>query len=794
MTFGQSAWRPIRRRFAVMATTVFLVVTTFATLQAGDVPQPTGFEQILARIVAQLIETQHYAMNRLDDEVSSQLFDEFFNSLDPKRRFFLSSDIDDFSLFRYQLDDHLKEGRVDFPYVVYKRFLQRVRERIDSAEQRLTEPFDFTLDESILLDRSKEPWPRTTEELDEIWRKHLKNRVLIHKLIEEAAARRDRELQDQEDGTSGEQAGIDRDAAADPEPQTDGGQIPEATEPVPPSPEERILEAQIRHLRLLEEYDSLEILELYLGSLARVYDPHSTYMAPATEEDFDINMSLSLQGIGAVLTTEDGYVSIVEIIPGGPADRDGRLAAGDRITAVAQGSEDAVDVVNMPLRRVVRMIRGPKGSTVTLTVIKAGQSLSSMPHTIDIVRDEVKLAEREARSERRAINVPTPSAGRQGAPEQLEQRDIMVIALPSFYSDFGGKRDGKEDYKSSSRDVRNLLHDQSAGDIAGLILDLRGNGGGSLEEAIKLAGLFFKEGPVVQVRSSGNRTEVYRDTTSETVWDGPLVIMVDRLSASASEIVAACIQDYNRAVIVGENATHGKGTVQTVLDLNRFFARHPVYKDRETGALKFTMAKFYRINGGSTQKRGVTPHIRLPSFHDAMDLGEDRLTHALPWDQIDALDAQSDIDITPYLAILKQRSESRLERDAAFQEHLALIQDFAALQERTTLTLHKDQRAELQRKEDELMKRIRAEASQRRNRFRRMQDNGEGLDVEDGDEDDDSRAPDFMLDEAMRIMGDLIWLSEEKSLLADTAAQPDKRPPGTGKKSGAETAATDRAK
>ncbi len=754
--------RTARKAFRILTSTAALLLLTLTVVGAGnDAPKPQVFDSLVAKVVAQLASTQHYAQRPLNDALSQQLFDEYLDSLDRNRQFFLASDIEEFRIHRDELDDMLMAGDLSFPFDVYARLLQRIRERVEYAREVLQEPLDLTVDEDVQIDRSELPWCEDVDELNEVWRKLLKNRYLVYYLMaeEEEAVAADTEPA----------AGDSPDTVA----QTDAG-APEAeagpTAPPAKTPAQRALDFQERYLHYAEENEAMDVLELFLTSLMRVYDPHSAYMAPSTEEDFDINMSLSLEGIGAVLTSEDGYVKIVSIIPGGPAELDGRLREGDRIVAVTQDNGDTADVIDMPLRKAVRLIRGPKGSQVTLSVIEAGKSLGSAPTNIALTRDEVKLTDQGAKA--KIVEVALPLAATVGesdaTPGETETAQVQVIALPSFYADFSGKRNGETEYRSASRDVRQLLEEGLAARVDAVVLDLRGNGGGSLEEAIKVAGLFFTKGSVVQVRSIGGKTTVYDDPDADIVYSGPLAVLVDRFSASASEIVAAALQDHHRAVIIGSHATHGKGTVQTVLDLKRFFTRHPLFHNEQTGSLKFTIAKFYRINGGSVQRKGVTPDITFPAFADHMKIGEETLDHALLWDEITPLKVDFPNDVTPYLPLLKAHSAERLAESPLFKEWETAIDHYGEVVNRDTLTLNLDKRRALQKQEEEWSEKARQQF---------LPQNPEmptDADPETAADEGEDKALDLVLQEALNIMSDLAWMQHGELLATqpETGTQP----------------------
>ncbi len=708
-------------------------------------PRPTPLCRIVTRIVAQMMARYHYSHHPVDDEISRQLFHDYFDRIDPTHSYFLAGDIQEFKSYELLLDDLMLQGNVDFAYDVYARLLKRVRERVEYARKRLQKPFDFSKNEDIVVDRSKAPWLQTREELDALWRKRLKNDVLTEKLVDLERARQKAKAK--------KNRGAGKPEASKGKGRNGGKKTVVFSPDSGLTPAQRVLRRYQRYLRRLEENESMDILEIYLSTFTRVYDPHSLYMGPDTEEDFDISMKLSLQGIGAVLTTEDEYTKVVSIVPGGPADRDGRLKAGDRIIAVAQEKGEPIDVVNMPLRRVVRLIRGKAGTKVFLTVIDADKGPGSVPTVIDITRGEVKLKEQEAKSEWRPLE---PARGK------TPGKQALIISLPSFYCDFDARRRGDKNYKSSTRDVARLIAEaEQKHPIAGMILDLRSNGGGSLDEAISIAGLFFPKGPVVQVRDARGKIRVRSDDDGRTEYGGPLVVLVNRLSASASEIVAAALQDYHRAVLVGEESTHGKGTVQTVYHLKRLLRMSPLFRRARPGSLKFTIAKFYRVNGGSTQKKGVTPDIVLPSFTDYLDLGEAHLPHVMPWDEIAPLKIQyAKIDVDPFLPALRRRSVARRRNSPEWRLLEKEIAEFGRRRKKKTLTLNLKKRIAYQKEEEEWSKRLRS-LHLRVRAPRKKKQNGK---------DAQENAPDLMLDEALHVLADLTEM--EKGTLPATPVAP----------------------
>jgi carboxyl-terminal processing protease len=510
--------------------------------------------------------------------------------------------------------------------------LKRVDQQVAFVTQALkSERFTFETDETYSPDRKKAARPADLEEAKTLWRARLRFEYLQEKLNKA-------------------------------------------------KPEEIVNTITRRYLRIaksLRQYDNEEILQLFLTSLAHAYDPHSDYLGRAMFEDFGINMKLSLFGIGALLESDDGYCKIRDLTPGGPAIRSSQLRPGDRIVAVGQADNPPVDVVDMKLNKIVEMIRGPKGTVVSLTVIPAGAADPSTRKVVKLTRDEIKLEEQEAKA--RIIDLPA----QKGQPQRL-----AVIDLPSFYES-GGNGGGPR--KSASEDVARLLKKLQEVGVDGLILDLRRNGGGSLQEAIKLSGLFIKDGPIVQVRDSEGRRQIDRDLDAKIHYAGPMVVLTSRMSASASEILAGALQDYDRAVIVGESSTHGKGTVQSLVQLAPLMrARYPTQKD--PGALKVTIQKFYRASGASTQLKGVVPDIVLPSLSSHLEVGEASLDNALEWDTINPADYVPLGLVNAHLGELKQRSEARQASDPDFRFLRQEIDRLSKAQREKTVSLSEARR------------------------------------------------------------------------------------------------------
>ncbi len=553
----------------------------------------------------------HYAKKRLDDNLSKQVFSRYLKDLDSNRSFFLQSDIAEFSPHKEQFDNDIRNKNLSVAFSMYNRYQQRVSERLSFVLNELknkAKKYQFKGSESLVIERKNSPWAKHKKELDELWRKRLKNELLGFVLD-------DKPLKE----------GID------------------------------VLTKRYQNqLNRVHQAKGEDAFQTFMNAIAHVFDPHSQYFSPRGSEDFNINMSLSLQGIGAVLQIEDEYTKIVRLVPAGPADKSGKLHAADKIVGVGQGKTgEIVDVIGWRLDEVVDLIRGKKGSTVRLAIIPSNAK-NSASKIISIVRDEVKLEEQSAKKEEFSIQ------------EKGKTKRIGVIRIPTFYIDFKGRMLNKPNYKSTTRDVKKLITELQKKPLDGLIIDLRNNGGGSLEEAISLTGLFIPKGPVVQVRDARGRIDVLSDEDGKTLYTGKLAVMVNRLSASASEIFAGAIQDYHRGIIVG-STTFGKGTVQNLRGLKQ-------------GQLKLTQAKFYRVSGKSTQHKGVEPDILFPSLVNAEKIGESALDEALPWDYIQMA------KFTPFAALnnlddLKNAHKKRVNNNPDFtymHAQLALINQVRA--------------------------------------------------------------------------------------------------------------------
>ena len=513
-----------------------------------------------------MIEERHYASRRYDDGLSEQHFVAYLDALDPQRMFFDATDITDFSSWKLELDNAGQRGNLDPAFSMFNRYHEKLKKRLQSILKTLPQAlggFDYELDEYLVIDHSTMPWATNSEELDERWRKRLKNQALSLKLADKA------------------------------------------TDEIP----DTLARRYQNQLNRLDQYNSQDVFQVYANTLAQQYDPHTNYFSPRRAENFDINMSLSFEGIGAMLQIDDEYAKVSRLIPAGPADKQGELRPSDLIIGVGQGESGPIeDVVGWRLDEVVDLIRGPRGTVVRLEVIP-GKGKTDQRRVVPIRRNEVELEEQAAQKE--IIEF---------IDEADEKHRIGVIDIPAFYIDFEAYRRGDKNYRSTTRDVQRLIAELMAQDVEGLVIDLRDNGGGSLQEANQLTGLFIEYGPTVQIRSAESR--VWRDgkRRRSSYYEGPLAVMINRLSASASEIFAGAIQDYGRGIVVGEQS-FGKGTVQSLVPL-------------EEGQLKITESKFYRISGDSTQHRGVIPDITYPSLFDPEEIGESALDNALAWDQI----------------------------------------------------------------------------------------------------------------------------------------------------------------
>ncbi|MCH8227158.1 MAG: carboxy terminal-processing peptidase, partial [Proteobacteria bacterium] len=611
------------KRISILIALLLVSLPALAAVDTNSslVLKPSIDQRIATNLATKFLTNWHYKDTRLDDELSSEIFDKYLELLDPNRVYFLGTDIAVFERYRSGLDDALRHSDLSPAYEIFNVYVDRVRQRANYSRSRVQQPFDFTIDEYYPFDREDARWAQNMEELDELWRLRVKNDYLRLKL------------------TDKEDAAI----------------------------VETLTERYDNLERRINELDTQDVFQFFMNAFAQSIEPHTAYLSPRTSANFEISMKLSLEGIGALLGRQSEYTTISRVVAGGPAAQDGRLKAGDRITAVGQGRKGKmVDVIGWRVDDVVDLIRGPKDTVVRLEILPEDVSISGLTSVIDIVRNEVKLEEQAAKSE--IIELPVKSSEGGSMDEVVK---IGVIDLPVFYLDFNGRAQNRPDYRSSTRDVRKLIVELEEQGVQGIVVDLRNNGGGSLLEATTLTGLFIDKGPVVQVRNREGRISLEEDVEPGMVWDGPLAVLVNRYSASASEIFAAAIQDYGRGLVVGE-PTFGKGTVQSLLDLDDYAPSGTP----GMGQLKITMAQFFRVNGSSTQKRGVVPDIRFPSAGNPEDYGERSYDNALPWTSIDPARFDPSGDMSHMVAVADSRYQVRIVEDQEFSWLLSDIDDY----------------------------------------------------------------------------------------------------------------------
>jgi len=684
--------------------------------------QPDEEDEFITKICTQVMSIFHYDGRKINDEISHRLYDAYIRYWDSNHLFFLEEDFEEFGAYKNILDNSIVNGDCYFAFIVYARYMKRLHERIEFVKQLLKEPMDFTINETINTDRKNAPWAKNKEELDEIWRKDIKNQLIqtkLAKLLEKEKAEKEKAEKEAKEKT--EQTEEVKEEKAE-----------EIEEEDNLTPEERILKRYTRYYKLLSEYDHYDVLEAYLSAFTEAFDPHSGYMNWRTIEDFSIALRLSLQGIGATLTYDDGYTKVVSLVPGGPAEKQGSLKAGYRIIAVGNEGKELEDVLDMPLNKVVRKIRGPKGTKVVLRVIK---DLHSVPFNITIEREEIPLKDSEAKGTVRT--------------HKDSHRKYGIISLPSFYRDFEGLKKDKN-AKSSVTDVHNLIDKMIKEDhIEGLIIDLRNNPGGSLEESIDLSGLFIPNGPMVQVKQSVGK-QVRKDNDQNFAYNLPMVIMINTASASAAEIFAGAMQDYKRAVIVGQD-TYGKGTVQNLLELNNLLRIPVPYK---MGAMKCTIAKFYRITGASTQLKGVEPDIAFPSLVDESEYKESGQKFPMKWDEIDSLKYEtSSLDVSKYLPALKEKHKNRLNNNKQFQNFIESFQWWKERQNNKVLSLNLDERLKKERTEESKVKEI--------EKIREDYFSSNTYDEDDKDQKNNDKK-DIYLDESLNILHDLVEAMQNK--------------------------------
>jgi carboxyl-terminal processing protease len=644
---------------------------------------PSERQRMIARRVGQMLEGMHFSGAKLDDRMSGVVFDRLLDQVDGQRFALLASDVAEFEPYRARFDDMARTGDIDPAFALFARFQQRNRERLKFALTQLAKEPDWAVKESFEFDRENLPWATSTAQLDELWRKRVKNDALSLKL-----------------------AGKDWAEASD------------------------ILRKRYeRTLKRVEQVSSDDLFESLMNAYARAYDPHSSYFSPRSSEEYRIQMSLNYDGIGASLQLIDDYVTVMNVLEGGPAAVSGTLQVNDRITGVAQGADGPItDVIGWRLDDVVQLIRGRAGTQVRLQVLPAGAAPGTPEKQLAFTRNKVTLEGQAAKKEVRTI--------------KRGDRDVKVgvINVPGFYLDVKGQNEGARDYRSTSRDVRKLIEELKAQKVEGIVLDLRGNGGGFLPEATALTGLFVDKGPVVQLKVSTGELEVQDDPEPGVAYSGPLAVLVDRFSASASEIFAGAVQDYRRGVVLGQR-TFGKGTVQNLVPLDRWSPK-PV-----SGQLTVTIGKFYRVTGESTQHRGVEPDVPLPSPIDLQEIGESALDGALPWDRIAGAPFRTEAGLRNLsIANLALEERTRADRDPNYRWLLADLAAIDAVRKQKTLSLnYEDRKAERDRLETERLA--------RENARREAQKLPALKTVEDLEKAD---SPDPVLEQAAEIMTDMV--------------------------------------
>ena len=686
---------------------LFLSLPTWATIESSDSERET-----IVEMIGQL-EQRHYAKHRYDDDMSSAHLDSYIESLDRGKMFFTATDLAEFEKYRTTMDDQLHEGNLVAGFEIFNRFQQRLEERMENVVETLpqqVQAMDFTVDESFPVDADEWDWARTTAELDDRWRKRIKNEVLSLKLAKKPA------------------------------------------EEIVPT----LVKRYNSQLKRVRQYNNQDVFQIYANALTELYDPHTNYLSPRRSENFNINMSLSLEGIGAVLQQEDEYTKVSSLVAKGPADKQGELKPADRIIGVGQGAEGAIeDVIGWRLDEVVELIRGPKDSTVRLEVIPAKSKAADERKIVTIVRNKVKLEEQSA--QKKILEIP----------EGDRTIKVGVIDIPAFYIDFDAMRRGEEDYKSTTRDVKVLLQELQDEGVEGIVIDLRNNGGGSLQEANELTGLFIEYGPTVQIRHSSRR--VWRDgkRLKTTYYEGPLVVLINRLSASASEIFAGALQDYQRGLIVGDRS-FGKGTVQTLIPLTE-------------GQLKITESKFYRISGDSTQHRGVVPDVEFPSIYDAKEIGESSLDHALNWDQINPVRHQRYNDLS---TVVPRVTASFVERSAGNPDFVYLEEQVEMARQTSEITeLPLNEAARIALRESQEQKALVIENKRRKAKGEELLTSLDEDELDEADEAEPELAaeeepadeePDVLLTEAGNVLVDMLLLKERAYAVHTPGDEPKK--------------------
>ncbi len=624
-----------------------------AAQTGGDNYTAADFRNITA-MTARMLNSHHYSTVPMSPELSAKIFDRYFDELDPMHMFFTTGDVARFRDYRNTIGFKLQNGEYQFAFEVYDLYRRRYSEYREFSREMLDSEIDFTVKEEIAVDLSKQPRPENEQDMHELWRKQLKHELLSLRLS----------------------ARLEREARQD---------TPESAAPQQHlrDPKERILQRQRDVGNNVDKRDRIDILGVLLDCMAQSYGAHSDYQAPKLSDDMDIQMSLSLTGIGATLTNEDGYIKIVELVPGGPAELSGKIKVGDRIISATQENGDSVDLIDMPVSKAVQYIRGEKGTKVTLEILSGN---ASAPGKVTIIRDRINLQAGAAKGDIKEVNGVR----------------VGIITLPSFYMDFEAAMRGDANARKASTDVLQILSEFRSKDVQSVVIDLRTNGGGSLPDAITLSGLFLAGGPVVQIKS-GSNLEQQNDPSSAIAYSGPLVILTSKMSASASEIFTGALADAKRAVVVGDSRTFGKGTVLRVESLDRYRSWFRNGSQLPAGSLTFEIAMFFRPAGSSVQQLGIIPDIILPSLTEEMQAGEIYLDNHLPWDQIPSAGLNIwDRDLDRKIIQLRRQSAERIAANARYQAFIRQIEHFRSIRDRRMISLNEEERYQTYRREKQI--------------------------------------------------------------------------------------------
>ena len=611
-----------------------------------EILQLNAEDAYLTRLVAAISERAHYSQSKIDNESSIKILNEYIDTLDRNKMYFSQSDIIYFQRYKYQLDDSLKDGELRPIFDIFSTYRLRVQQRLDHSLQIIDAIENFESEDEYQFKNTRNKWKYDEKMINDEWAKKTTNDLLSLVI-----------------------AGQELDAA-----------------------KETLSKRYTRFIERINEYDEQDVLNIFLNAYTNHLDPHSSYLNPSEAEEYEIQTSLSYQGIGARLQTNDDFIQIVDLIPGGPAFKDGTIKPLDKIIGVYK-DEKMIDVIGWDVNEVVKLIRGPKGSVVILKILPTGQEGDAIAYEISLTRDEISLEEQAASSFIKTIK------------DDNQEYQIGVIKIPGFYQDYAARRRGEQDYKSTTSDVKKIVGEFKEIGIDGLVIDLRGNSGGLLDEATGLTGLFIDEGPVVQLKDMDNNIEVIDDPIPGTIYDGPMSVVIDRFSASASEIFAAAIQDYSRGLVIGQKS-FGKGSVQNLYPLDRYSR----YKsEKGFGQLTLTIAKYYRVNGSGTQNKGVIPDIALPSFIDETIVGEENKNNTLPWDQIIGLNYSNDPELEVTKNIITRNHQIREKDNPAIQYMNDEIEYFEEESQIELITLNYEKR--LKRRDSK-----KAEVEDRRNK------------------------------------------------------------------------------